>query len=44
MCGVGGTAQGVLHLAASGETTVLYPVRGVPSAAAEDMFELESGL
>ena len=44
MCGLGGTVQGVLHLAASGETTVLYPVRGVPSAAAEDMFELESGL
>ena len=44
MCGVGGTAQGVLHLAASGETTVLYPARGVPAAAAEDMFELQPGL
>lgn len=44
MCGVGGTAQGVLHLAASGETAILYPARGVPAAAAEDMFELEQGL
>lgn len=44
MCGVGGTVQGVMHLAASGETTVLYPVRGVPAAATEDMFELEPGL
>ena len=44
MCGVGGTVQGVLHLAASSETTVLYPVRGVPAAAAEDLYELESGL
>ncbi len=44
MCGVGGTVQGVMHLAASGETTVLYPVRGVPAAATEDMFQLESGL
>ena len=44
MCGVGGTVQGVLHLAATGETTVLYPVRGVPAAAAEDMFELDPGL
>lgn len=44
MCGVGGTVQGVMHLAAGGETTVLYPVRGVPAAATEDMFELEPGL
>ena len=44
MCGIGGTAQGVLHLAASGETVALYPARGVPAAAAEDMFELEPGL
>ena len=44
MCGVGGTVQGVLHLAANGETTVLYPVRGVPAAATEDVFQLESGL
>ena len=44
MCGVGGTVQGVMHSAASGETTVLYPVRGVPAAATEDMFELEPGL
>ena len=44
MCGVGGTVQGVMHLAAGGETSVLYPVRGVPAAATEDMFELEPGL
>ncbi len=44
MCGIGGTVQGVMHLASGGETSVLFPVRGVPTAATDDMFELESGL
>ena len=44
MCGIGGTVQGVMHLASGGETSVLFPVRGVPAAATEDMFQLESGL